>query len=107
MCRLVSYIAGRTVRALVVELKEVLLRLCRRTALHWASQKGHTETGMALIKAGADVRCKDNDGYGCSRLHRRVDGLPQCGGGRSVHSGWSCGSGWLAVQGDGAAVCVV
>ncbi len=28
-----------------------------------ASLKGHTETAMALIKAGADVRCKDYEGY--------------------------------------------
>jgi hypothetical protein len=29
-----------------------------------ASENGHTETAMALFKAGADVRFKDNDGYG-------------------------------------------
>ncbi len=37
---------------------------CRRTALHLASFNGHTETAMALVKAGADVHCKENDGYG-------------------------------------------
>jgi hypothetical protein len=47
-----------------VELQEWLLRLCRRTALHRASQKGHTETAMALVKAGADVHSKTNKGYG-------------------------------------------
>ncbi len=34
------------------------------TALHYASDKGHTETAMALVKAGADVHCKNIDGYG-------------------------------------------
>ena len=38
--------------------------LCRWTALHYASQNGHTETAMALTKAGADVHCKDNYRYG-------------------------------------------
>ena len=40
--------------------------LCRRTALHYASLNGHTETAMALVKAGADVHCKANDGCGFS-----------------------------------------
>ncbi len=53
--------------------------LCRRTALHLASQDGHTETATALVKAGADVRCKDNDGYGFSGQHPCIVGLPQCG----------------------------
>jgi hypothetical protein len=48
----------------VLELQERLLRLCRRTALHSASLDGHTETAMALVKAGADALSKDNDGYG-------------------------------------------
>ncbi len=38
--------------------------LCRRTALHLASLNGHTELAVALVKAGADVHCKTNDGYG-------------------------------------------
>ncbi len=29
-----------------------------------ASERGHTETAMALVEAGADVHCKDDDGYG-------------------------------------------
>jgi ankyrin repeat protein len=41
-----------------------LLWLCRSTALHDASQNGHMETAMALVKAGADVDCKANEGYG-------------------------------------------
>jgi hypothetical protein len=61
--------------------------LCRWTAVHYASQNGHTETAMALVKAGADVRCKSNGGCGFSRLHPRVCGLPRCRIGRSVHSG--------------------
>ena len=36
--------------------------LCRMTALHVASQNGHTETAEALVAAGADVHSKDNDG---------------------------------------------
>ena len=36
----------------------------RSTALHLASLYGHPKTAMALIKAGADVRCTDSDGYG-------------------------------------------
>jgi ankyrin repeat protein len=43
--------------------KGVAVWPCRQTALHWASNNGHTETAMALAKAGADVHCKDNDGY--------------------------------------------
>jgi hypothetical protein len=58
-------VRGRLVRPLGgVELQEWLCSLCRRTALHNASLNGHTETAMALAKAGADVHCKDNDGYG-------------------------------------------
>jgi hypothetical protein len=38
--------------------------LCRNTALHLASQEGHTETAMALVAAGADVHRTFNDGYG-------------------------------------------
>ena len=37
--------------------------LCRNTALHIASKCGHTEKAMALVKAGADVHCKNS--YGC------------------------------------------
>jgi hypothetical protein len=53
-----------------VELQECLFGLCRRTALHYASYNGHTETAMALVKAGADVHGKADDsrlpvyGYG-------------------------------------------
>ncbi len=37
---------------------------CRSTALHLASKKGHTETAIALVAAGADVHCEYDDGYG-------------------------------------------
>ena len=56
---------GRSVHS-DVEQQEWLFRLCRRTALHLASYNGKTETAMALVKAGADVDGKANDGY-CSR----------------------------------------
>ncbi len=49
--------------------------LCRRTALHKASENGHTETAQALVAAGADVHCKDDYGYGrgrCALLHGLV-----------------------------------
>ena len=49
-----------------VERQEWLFWPCRDTALHLASCDGHTETAMALVEAGADVHCKDNDGYGPS-----------------------------------------
>ena len=59
---LVCQRAGRTVRPLGVERQECLGGLCRWTALHWASLQGNTKTAMALVKAGADVRCKADDG---------------------------------------------
>ncbi len=76
---------GRSVQS-GAELQECLLWLCRRTALHDALLNGHTETAMALVKAGADVHGKENNGYGCSRLHSHVVRVSQCGGGRSIHS---------------------
>ena len=36
----------------------------RWTALHYASQNGHTETAKALVAAGADVHCQAEQGYG-------------------------------------------
>ena len=41
--------------------------LRRWTALHWASQIGHTETVMGLLAAGADVHCNTDTGYGAGR----------------------------------------
>ncbi len=38
--------------------------LCRRTALHLASEKGLVELVKALVESGADVHAKDNQGYG-------------------------------------------
>ncbi len=51
-----------------LELPDGRFGLCRRTALHWASTSewGNPETAVALVNAGADVHCKDNDGC-CSR----------------------------------------
>jgi hypothetical protein len=46
-----------------VELQEWLVRPCRDTALHDASCNGHTETAMALVRAGADVHCKNINRY--------------------------------------------
>ncbi len=40
--------------------------LCRVTALHFASHNGHTETALALVKAGVDVHGKTNIEYGFS-----------------------------------------
>ena len=68
--------------------------LCRATALHCASLKGHTETALALVKAGADVHCKNNKGYGSALgLHPCVGWVAMVRGGRS-HSGGSCKE-WL------------
>jgi hypothetical protein len=73
--------------------------LCRNTALQRASSNGHTETAMALVKAGADVHCKDNDGCGSRGCSLVSVGLPQCRGGRSVVTGCSCTSGCFGCAG--------
>jgi ankyrin repeat protein len=78
---------------------------CRHTALHLASENGHTETALALIKAGADVHYTTNDGSG-SRRRILVSVVCQTRGGRSVHSGWSCRGACLAEQGYGASLGV-
>jgi hypothetical protein len=39
----------------------------RWTALHSASNKGRTHTAKALVAVGADVRCKDDVGYGAGQ----------------------------------------
>ncbi len=63
-------------------------RLCRTTALHLASQKGHAETALALAKAGADVHCKTNDGYGPRGVILGPVSLPRTR--RTVHSARCC-----------------
>ncbi len=78
-------VSGRTVRPLGTERQECLFWLCRFTALHFASQNGHTETALALVKAGADVHCKTNDGCGFSGCILVWLVLPRCGGGQSAH----------------------
>jgi ankyrin repeat protein len=67
LCGCVAHSARRTVRPLREECQECRFGLCRRTALHFASEQWHPETAMALVKAGADVHCKSNDGY-CARF---------------------------------------
>ena len=63
--------------------------LIRWNALDIASENGHTETVKALVAAGADVHCKDDDGYrrrcelrGClhsdSIADRAVEGVLLC-----------------------------
>ncbi len=76
--------------------------LCRDTALHGASKNGHTETALALVKAGADVHYRNRSGYGFSGLRPCVVVVTERGG-RSVHSAWSGRSACLAVQLDAAA----
>ncbi len=39
------------------------LWLRRNTALHIAMSWGNLETALALVEAGVDVHCKNNDGY--------------------------------------------
>jgi hypothetical protein len=105
--RLGSYIAWWTVRPLGAELQECMFSLCRFTALHYASSNGHTETALALVKAGADVHFKSNDGYGFSRQHPRVVGWLQCGTDSPSAWGGAAGEPVLAVQVDSATLCVI
>ncbi len=99
LCRRVDAVSGRTVRPLGVERQECPKWLCRMTALHDASLEGHTETAMALVKAGADVHCQDSEGYGSRGCILVSVGLPQCRGGRSVLSAWRCTSACLGCAG--------
>jgi hypothetical protein len=80
--------------------------LCRDTALHAASSNGHTKTAMALAKAGADVHCKDNEGYGFSGCILVPLGSPQCWADGPWTRGGAAGVAVLAVQNDGAAQSV-
>ncbi len=97
---------GRSVQS-GAELQECLIWLCRLTALHYASVNGHTRTAIALVKAGADVHCQDNDGYGVRGCILGSVGLPQCGADGPSTSSVAASSACLAVQGYGAARCVV
>jgi hypothetical protein len=80
--------------------------LCRLTALHHASNFGHTETALALVRAGADVHGKNSLGYGsrASSSCRLVSYIAGADG----PSAWGGAEGGLAsaVQVDGAALCV-
>jgi hypothetical protein len=99
-CRWGATVSGRTVRPLGTELQECLGSPCSSTALHRASQNGHTETAMALVKAGADVHGKDDDGYGFSGLHSHVVVSQQCRGGLvRPRGGEAAGVAVLAVAG--------
>jgi hypothetical protein len=89
-----------------VWLQEWLFWLCRRKALHWASQNGHTETAMALVKADADVQCKDTDGYGSSGCILVSLGCHSAGAAGLSSRVGAAGVAALAVQPDGAARCV-
>ncbi len=133
LVRFVRHSAGRTVlstrggRGAAAGLPA--FGLCRRTALHNASscvsrssacilssehswllfrflEKRRPETVMALVKARADVHCKDNNGYGS-----RASSL--CG--RVAHSAgwtvlstrrWSCRRAGYALLVAGRASCV-
>jgi hypothetical protein len=90
-----------------VELQECLFWLCRNTALHFASSNGHTETAMALAKAGADVHCKDSAGYGSSGCIVVSLGCHSVGADGPSTRGGAAGVRVLAVQDDGAAQSVV
>jgi ankyrin repeat protein len=67
--------------------------------LHLASANGHTEMANALVAAGADVDCEDNDGYGrgcvaCGASFKRVCSTTVPGGrgeasGRSLARRWA------------------
>ncbi len=67
---------------------ETATALGRWTALHNVSHEKHTETAKVLLVAGADLHCKDNQGYG--RWHWL---------GNRMTVTWAC-----AVQKDGTAL---
>jgi hypothetical protein len=81
------------------------VRLCSSTALHDASYNGRTATAMALVKAGADVHCEANGGYGSTGCIL-VSLVCQSAGWTVLPVGRRCTLVWLAVQEDGAARCV-
>ncbi len=65
--------------SLAGQLYEKFSGLCSRTALHAASNFGHTATVVALVKAGADVHCKDIAGYGSTGCILVPLGCHMCG----------------------------
>jgi hypothetical protein len=86
----------------------VAVWLCRFTALHRASSNGHTETAIALVKAGADVHGKDDDGYGFSGCILNSLGRHNVGADNlSTSRGGAARVPVLTVQVHGAALCVV
>ncbi len=76
-----------------VELQEWLVWLCRLTAVHLASQIGHTETAMALVAAGADVHCKNINGCGSRGCILVSLGCDSAGADGPSTRVWSCRSG--------------
>jgi hypothetical protein len=80
----------------------------RSEELRTAAAAGDTKTVVAFLARGADVRCKTNGGYGFSRLHPRVGWVSDSVGADGPSTrGEAAGVPVLAVQGDGAALCVV
>ncbi len=69
--------------------------MCRRTALHFASEWGHTETAMALVKAGADVHCKANDGHGSRAASGLLAPVESDDSGLGFKGAWGGGGGGL------------
>jgi hypothetical protein len=84
---------------------------CRDTALHYASLKGHTETAMALVAAGADVHRQNIAGYGrgcvaCGASFERVCSTTGPGG-RGEASGRSLARHWEWAGGAGIRRCTL
>jgi hypothetical protein len=65
--RLLTVMAGKGLAVQIACAARASAGPCRCTALHWASHKGHTETAMALLAAGADVHCTNQKGFGAGR----------------------------------------
>jgi hypothetical protein len=63
--------------------------LRRWTALHYASQNGHTETAKALVAVGADVHCKAEEGYGAGRCIGQFASRPLAEG-EGGERAWLC-----------------
>ncbi len=49
--------------ALLLLVFEVVIRVLRRSPLHWSSFEGHLEVCKCLIAAQADVNAKNISGY--------------------------------------------
>jgi hypothetical protein len=89
---------GRSVDS-ALERQESRFGLCRCTALHLASDRGNTKTAMALVKAGTDVHCKDNDGYGSSCRILVTLACHSAGEDDPSTPGWGCKGGCFGCAG--------